>query len=178
MIIILLLIPVLLIITGCREKQDFTEVVSVKFVSDGKQYERRSWWSITTESNFDFINFNLKKGQNNIDGWIKTDESEFNSTDSKFRFSYTINMNNNPFHGDIYSTKKNTLGLSENDIGKTVVLRVTVFGVGSYYYKSPLNSYTYGYVKVKVIDNENIVFLVGKTETSYKVTSLSITYFD
>lgn len=116
-------------------------------------------------------------------------ESEYANADFKYQFEYI-----EPTIGDLLTPSAKTVtsidGFTNSDKGKFVYYKYVAWGnkgpgciigrdfdYGFSKYEI-ISDICYNYIKVKVVDDDTIIIRNSKGETTYNVSSYSITYFD
>lgn len=164
---IMMLIVVVFMFAGCGN--NFTEASSVTFTSSGERRTIYSTWYLIHGS------------------YMTTTQNEYNNAEFKSSVLAVNNVNVNTieiyasdlFSGNIYNIKEKPYkpyNITTNDVGK--YFYIYAHDLGDYnrsYYKVEIKDVGAHYLQVKVVNNTTIVVKFGVNETTYTVTSYSIT---
>ncbi len=140
---------------GCK-KNDFVEVYSVTFTVDGKKTSKYS----SASMDLSLVGFVSK--------------SEYDAVEEKYKISSpNLTESLSPY----VKTVSSVCGLNNSDKGKYVYH--SYYNMGSVVYAVYLitSGINHDYVSVKVIDDDTIIIRSYGSETTYNVSSYSITYF-
>ena len=148
-----------LLISGCA-KDDYELVWSVTYTMDGKTYTENSTYGVAIKGS----------GVQCTENEYLTGEHTFVDFVAGKKFELPKDSTTIQSHGS----------LTEEDIGE-------YFYVKHYYYNPPVSQtnywqyefagFGYTYVYVKVVDDDTIIIKKNGTETTYNVSSYSLTYF-
>ena len=160
---ILLLVAIcsaLILLTGCSN--EFEKVHSVTYTMDGKTYTVTSTYGISISGSSEACS-----------------ESEYNSAEHKFNSSdmpkfvgYELNKNSETIaaFGTLKDSDKGDSFVIKNTYNNPPVTQTT-------YKKYTFEGFSYSYVYVKIVDDDTIVIKQNGNETTYNVSSYSITKF-
>lgn len=145
---------------GCKNDDGFKDVVSVTYTVDGqKKTEKSTAYMSLGVPDVEYIS-----------------EEEYEAADSKYRVS-SVGIST-----ALSSSSKTVSSISKftnSDKGKYVYYRYVVAGGGVAFAKYEITSeIQYNYIQVKVVDDDTIIIRNAKGETTYNVSTYSITYFD
>lgn len=159
----LLLISVcsaVLLCTGCSK--DFEKVYSVTYTMDGKTYTVTSTYGISISGT----------GEDCTESEYNSAEHKFNSYDMSKFVGYKLDENS--------ETTASFGTLKESDVGDYFVIKHTYNNPPvnqTTYKKYQFAGFSYSYVYVKVVDDDTIIIKQNGNETTYNVSSYSITKF-
>ena len=156
---------------GCKNDDGFKDVVSVTYTVDGqKKTEKSTAYMSLGVPNVEYIS-----------------EEEYEAADSKYQVSSVgISTSLAPSSKTVSSIS----GFTNSDKGKYIYYRYVAwgymgfgrvrgrdfdFGFAKYEITSEIQ---YNYIQVKVVDDDTIIIRNAKGETTYNVSTYSITYFD
>ena len=170
--IIVFLLSLLVLLSnfvGCKN-DSFVDVASVTYTVEGKK---------TTESSYAYMSLGSR---------TVISEEEYMNADSKFKFDSLVNLTQKLMPS--YKTVSSILGLDNSDKNKYIYEKFIAWGspgLGQvrgedwdygFVKQQICSEISYNYIKVKVVDDDTIVVKNSSGETTYNVSSYSITYFD
>lgn len=159
----LLLIAVcaaVLLCTGCSN--DFEKVHSVTYTMDGKTYTVTSTYGISISGT----------GEDCSESDYTSAEHKFNSYDMPKFAGYELDKNSETItsFGTLKDSDKGDIFVVKNTYNNPPVSQTT-------YKKYTFEGFAYSYVYVKVVDDDTIIIKQNGNETTYNVSSYSITKF-
>lgn len=159
----LLLITVclaVLLCTGCSN--DFEKVHSVTYTMDGKTYTVTSTYGISISGT----------GEDCSESDYNSAEHKFNSYDIPKFVGYELDKNSETIasFGTLKDGDKGDVFVVKHTYNNPPVTQTT-------YKKYSFEGFTYSYVYVKVVDDDTIIIKQNGNETTYNVSSYSITKF-
>ena len=150
----------LLLFTGCSN--NFEKVHSVTYTMDGKTYTVTSTYGISISGS----------GEDCSESEFNSSKHKFNSSDMPKFVGYELNKNSETI--DSFGT------LNDSDKGDCFVIKNTYNNppvTQTNYKKYTFEGFSYSYVYVKIVDDDTIVIKQNGNETTYNVSSYSITRF-
>lgn len=157
---LLLVIAIIPLALSSCSKDDYQLVWSVTYTMDGKTYTEKSTYGIATKNSGEQCSENLYlNGEHQFVGHIVGEKYELPKD------STTIKS-----HGS----------LTEDDIGEYFYVKDSYYNPPvsqTWYWQYEFAGFGYTYVYVKVVDDDTIIIKKNGTETTYNVSSYSITYF-
>lgn len=160
------------VLTSCNDKNDgFTEVASITYTVDGKSKTENST-AVIYLGQMEHIT-----------------EDEYNRSDSKYQVSSIAGGLSTKLTAST-KTVSSVWGINNSDKGKYVYYWYVAWGDMGWmkvrgkdyelgFAKCEITSeIRYNYIKVKVVDDDTIIIKNSKGETTYNVSSYSITHFN